>query len=195
MWGTSYGSVRLGLKKVDLRGFTGRVSGVSSSSETVTTVGDDRNYSTSATYRYVSYKLTNAAGETADINNAENRHAAAKEGEVVSAYWCDVGDKTIDTLAYYNHSRKVLGIVAQARNDIAGPAGNNWMIVIALFLALFGVMNVVTGDGGSWYVYLGICVGIFVWIIRRRKKLLKLLDAAVNQSEGAALQAAVAPAK
>lgn len=185
MWGTSYGSVRIGTKPVDLWGFTGMVGDKSTSSETVTTVHDDRNYSSSTTYNYVSYSIRNASGDSADVN-AESRHASAHEGDVVSAFWCEVRGKAVGTLAYYNHNRDKLGIVAQIRNDVAGPMGYNWLIVFALFLALFGVMNIVTGDGTSWYIYLAICAGSFYWIIKRRKKLLSLLDSAVEKSRSEA---------
>lgn len=175
----SFGSTRLGRKTIELKGFTGRVSDKGTWSETYRTVDQDGRFVKSETYHSISYKLTDDEGSHASVS-ADEAEAGADDGDVVTAFWCDVNGEIHDAnLAYYNHDRGKLGIVARTRNDVAGPPGHSYLLIVALVFALIGVMDIVDGDGEDWYIDFAVCIGLFYWILARRRKLLKLVDAAV----------------
>jgi hypothetical protein len=54
----------------------------------------------------------------------------------------------------------------------------NWLIVAAVFAGVFGVMGLFGGSPGSLSLVI-FCAAIFAWILLRRRKLTKFVEAAI----------------
>jgi hypothetical protein len=177
----SYGSAQVGSKTVELRGFTGKVSGVSKSSYTQTTVDHQNRTSSTSTTTYTEFRLTAADGSIQQLE-VQSKYARVNDGDVATAFWGVVKGKDRNNyLAVYNHQLGELGVIASERNLLAGPAGHAFLVIIAVFAGVFGVMGLFSGSIVGGIIGVGIAGGVY-WIIKqRRKALLELVDQGVSK--------------
>jgi hypothetical protein len=182
----SYGSVKIGAKTIELRGFTGKVSGVSKSSYTQTTVDHQNRTSSTSTTNYTEFRLNADDGSVQQLE-VESQYARLQDGDTATALWGAVRNKDRNYyLAVYNHKLGQLGVIPSERNALAGPVGSNWLIVLAVFVGVFGVMGLFSGPGAGSIIAVAFAGGVFYWIKQRRKKLLDLVNDAVSKiSSGA----------
>ncbi|MDH4048371.1 MAG: hypothetical protein OEW68_08595 [Gammaproteobacteria bacterium] len=176
----SYGSAKVGMKTVELRGFTGTVSGVSKSSYTQTHVDHQNRTSSTSTTNYTEFRLNAPDGSLQQLE-VESKYARVNDGDVATAFWGNVGGKDRNYyLAVYNHKLGELGIIPSERNRLAGPVGHAFLIIVAVFAGVFGVFGVL---GGSFAGMIGVGIAGGVWWIikQRRKTLLDLVDSGVAQ--------------
>lgn len=177
----SYGSAKIGSKTVELRGFTGTVSGVSKSSYTQTTVNHQNRTSSTSTTNYTEFRLNAPDGSLQQLE-VESKYARVNDGDVATAFWGAVGGKDRNNyLAVYNHKLGELGIIPSERNLLAGPPGHAFLVIVAVFAGVFGVMGLLSGSGLGGLIGVGIAGGVYWWIKQRRKALLDLVDSGVSQ--------------
>lgn len=174
----TFGSFKIGMKTIELRGFTGKVEDRAASTHTETTVDYDNRTTRTSTSHWVEFVLRDEDNATESMS-AQQKDASVANGDTVTAFYGVVGGKNQSWLAFYNHKNGALGYAAKARNDLAGPFGYNMLIILAVIMGVFGVMNLFMGPGFPTFVMLALCVGISVWIYQRRKALKAQVDAAV----------------
>lgn len=181
MGNESYGNAKVGSKDVELRGFTGTVSGVSKSSYTQTTVNHQNRTSSTSTTNYTEFRLNASDGSLQQLE-VESKYARVNDGDIATAFWGNIGGKDRNYyLAVYNHKLGELGVIPSERNRLAGPMGHAFLIIVAVFAGVFGVMGVLSGSIVGGLIGVGIAGGVW-WIIKqRRDALLALVDAAVAQ--------------
>ncbi|MCP5306691.1 MAG: hypothetical protein H6953_14705 [Chromatiaceae bacterium] len=177
-----FGSAKIGMNKVELRGNTGTVSGSQKSTQTQTTVDYDKRTTTQRTSHWIEFALNLDDGRIMQIT-APAYAAPVKNGDRVTSFWGQVNNKERpDYLAFYNHTTDNWGLNKDERNFIAGPIGHAYWGILSIFLALGGFALILMDgvDVGS-VIMVGLCAYFFYAIIRRRKKLLKLLSDAIEE--------------
>ena len=177
-----FGSARIGMTKVELRGNTGTVSGVQTSTQTQTTVDYNNRTTTHRTSNWIELMLNLDDGKEMYIV-APAEAAPVKNGDRVTSFWGQVNNKQRpDYLAFYNHTTDDWGLNKDERNFTAGPIGHAYWAILTIFLAMGGIALILMDgvDVGS-LIMVGLCVYFFYALMRRRKKLLKLLSDAIKQ--------------
>lgn len=176
-----YGTVKYRSKEIELRGFTGTVSGVSKSSYTQTHVDHQNRTSSTTTTNYTEFRLNGSDGSLQQLE-VESKYARVQDGDTATAFWGAVRDKDRNHyLAVYNHKLGELGVIPSERNALAGPMGNVWLIIAAVFAGVFGVMGLFGGAGAGSIIAVAFAGGVFYWIRQRRKMLLDALNDAVSK--------------
>jgi hypothetical protein len=171
------GSVTIGSKKIDLHAFTGEVISSSTSSETETTLNEDGHQVKSRKWTYNKFVLRGADGSTQGTE-VDTRQATVTEGEQVTLFWGTVGTKASGYLAVYKHASNKLGVVWETRNQLATPALLRSQIVLTILALVFLVAFVATSGMGS-VIVLGMMVGLWYWLHRRRQTLIQAVEAAI----------------
>jgi hypothetical protein len=95
MASASHGSIRIGMKRIELQSLTGQVSG-----------------------KPTSFYLCAPDGERELV---EVSHSGVYDGDTATLFWGDVGKPRVYWLAVYNHARDGLKFVDSVRNDLSGP--------------------------------------------------------------------------
>lgn len=183
MANVSYGETKIGMKTVEIRGFTGKVSGVSKSSYTHTSVDHNARTSSTSTTNYTEFRLTGDDGSLLQPE-VESQYARVVDGDMATAFWGAVGGKDRNYyLAVYNHKLGELGVIPSERNRLAGPMGVNLMIIIAVFAGVFGAFALF---GGSFVglIVVALVAGFFFWLKRRRGAVTDAVNAAVAKVKG-----------
>jgi len=181
MANVSYGNVKIGMKEVEIRGFTGKVSGVSKSSYTHTSVDHNSRTSSTSTTNYTEFRLTGDDGSLLQPE-VESPYARVVDGDTATALWGATGGKDRNYyLAVYNHKLGELGVIPSERNRLAGPIGVNLMGFIAVFVGVFGVFGFFGGGGILALFFTALAVGFFYWVKRRRDALVDGINKAVAQ--------------
>jgi len=178
----NFDSARIGMKTVDMKGHTGTVTDIQRSSHTQTTVDYDRRTTTQSTTHYIDFTLALEDGRTMNIST-QAKYAPVNKGDVVTGFWGEVrGKERPSYLAFYNHTTGALGINAEERNFLAGPVGHAYLMIVCVFLGMFGVMGLFRGgpDIGSIISTL-ICAAFFYHVFARRKKLLGLVHGGIER--------------
>ena len=171
------GSVSIGSKKIDLHAFTGEVISSSRSSDTETTRDEDGHVTKHRRWNYNKFVVRAPDGSTRGTE-VDTRQATVTEGEQVTLFWGVVGTKESDYLAVYKHASDKLGVVWETRNQLATPALLRSQIVLAILALVFIVTFVATSGLGS-VIVLGLLVGLWYWLYRRRQTLIQAVEAAI----------------
>ena len=178
----NFDSAKIGMKTVDMKGHTGTVTEARRSSHTQTTVDHNRRTTSQRTTHNISFTLALDDGRTMNIC-VEAKEAPVNKGDVVTGFWGEVKGKERDSyLAFYNHTTGALGVVADERNFLAGPVGHAYLMIVGVFLGVFGVMGLFRGgpDTGSVIATL-LCAAMAYSIYERRKKLLGLVHGGIER--------------
>ncbi|MCP5347132.1 MAG: hypothetical protein R3F41_14210 [Gammaproteobacteria bacterium] len=177
-----FGSAKIGMNNVELRGNTGTVSGAQTSTQTQTTVNYDNRTTTQRTSHWIRFELNLDDGRVMHIA-APAEAAPVNNGDRVTSFWGQVNKKERpDYLAFYNHTTDDWGLNKDERNFTAGPIGHAYWAIFCIFLAMGGIALILMDgvDVGS-LVMVGLSAYFFYALMRRRKKLLKLLSDAIEQ--------------
>jgi len=170
------GSVSIGSKKIDLHALTGEVISSSRSSETETTYEDGRE-TKHRRWTYNKFVVRAPDGSTQGTE-VDTRQATVTEGEQVTLFGGVVGTKKSDYLAVYKHASDKLGVVWETRNQLATPALLRSQIVLSILALVFIGAFVATSGLGS-VIVLGLIVGLWYWLYRRRQTLIQAVEAAI----------------
>ncbi|MCI0517687.1 MAG: hypothetical protein L0Y45_07630, partial [Woeseiaceae bacterium] len=164
MANVSYGNVKIGMKEVEIRGFAGKVSGVSKSAYTHTSVDHNSRTSSTSTTNYTEFRLTGDDGSLLQPE-VESQYARVVDGDMATALWGATGGKDGNYYpGVYNHKPGELGVIPSERNKLAGPMGVNLMMFIAVFAGVFGVFGFFGGGGILALVVVALVVGFFYWV-------------------------------
>jgi hypothetical protein len=163
-----FGTIRIGRKRIELQSLTG--------------IAKDP--------REGCFNVITADGEKTFV---EFGVSPVRNGDTVTMFWGDVGKDYIYWLAVYDHTRNERRYVASTRNDLSGPWLYNWLIIAALAAGVFGVFNLIGGTGTALFWVIA-SAAIITWIVLRRRKLTRAVEAAITELRSELQENAASPA-
>jgi hypothetical protein len=163
----SVGNVRIGSKNIDIQAFTGEVMDTAHSTYVNTTTNQNGVTSTS-TQHYNKFLLSNGSGQHA-IEVSE-RVISISKGQRVTGFWGVVRGKDSDWLALFNHDTGKWAWFRPTRDKLAGPPLNQLLIIIAVFVGVFGVFALF-GSPAAAIIPLAIS-GLIFWRVQKRRNAL-----------------------
>jgi hypothetical protein len=163
----SVGNVRIGTKNIDIQAFTGQVVDTAHSTY-VNTTTNQNGYSSTSTSHYNKFLLANDNGQHS-IEVSERVINIAR-GQKVTGFWGVVRGKDSDWLALFNHDTGKWAWFRPTRDKLAGPPLNQLLIIVAVFVGVFGVFALF-GSPVAAIIPLGIS-GLIFWRVQRRRKAL-----------------------
>lgn len=171
-------TVNIGSRLIDLHAFTGAVVDQTQASETRTTVHSN-NQVTSRTDHYSHIFVRAPNGEERDLEVANMQIGVRREHTVTLLWGIKKGKERGPYVAVYNHDTKGIHHIRKANNDLAGPFGYNLLLVVAVFVAVFGLFGVLGGNVAA-AIPLLLGGGSIYWVYGRQKKLMAEVAAAAK---------------
>ena len=174
------GNVRIGTRNIDIQAFTGEVMDTAHTTY-VDTVRNQNGISNTSTSHYNKFVLANGASQHS-IEVSERVISIAR-GQKVTGFWGVVRGKESNWLAVFNHDTGKWGWFTPTRNQLAGPPMNQFLIIVAVFAGVFGVMSLFGAFGSpgpATFIWLVIAALIFWRVQRRRKTLMTAVSTALT---------------
>lgn len=176
---SSFATVAVGSRILDLHAFTGHV--VDQQRTSVTEVTHNPNSAIGSTVHRSQWNKVylQAADGSERWLEFEDKGFSARPGQLASIIWgIRKGREKGDYLAVVNHENGSFQTLRKAINDNAGPPFYNMLIIVLVIVGCVGLMDVFGGHLGSALFFFAVSGGGIGWIWRRQKSLLAQVKAA-----------------